>query len=109
MTGKRKRKESSVTGIFRRDLNGFDPSASKWIDPESVAKSVGIDEDHVVKAKLTLEVVEEPCELCGKLATGDQICQKCGKLVCDDCAKAVGNKRFCPECFVEVKKLSKLL
>lgn len=109
MAGKRKRKESSATGILRRDLNGFDPSTSKWIDPENVARGVGIDEDHVVKARLTLEVVEEPCELCGKRAFGDQICQKCGKVLCDGCARTVGNKRYCPACFVEVKKLSKLL
>lgn len=49
------------------------------------------------------------CEFRGKLATCDEVCQKCGKVLCDDCAKAYGNKRYCPECYREVKKLSKLL
>jgi formylmethanofuran dehydrogenase subunit E len=79
------------------------------VDPAYLAESIGIDENHTVKAKITLEVVEEPCGLCGELATGDQICQKCGKLVCDKCAKTDSSGRYCPKCFGEIRSLSKLI
>lgn len=108
MKGKKK-KEVSITGIFRHDLAGIDVYTSKWVDPDYLAKSIGIDKNHMVKAKITLEVVEEPCEFCGKSTTGEKICQKCGKLVCDKCAKIDHKGRYCPICFDKIKSLSKLM
>jgi hypothetical protein len=87
---------------------GVDADTSKLVDPAYLAESIGIDENHTVKAKITLEVVEEPCEVCGKLATGDQICQICGKLVCDKCARIDSRGRCCPKCFGRMESLSKL-
>jgi hypothetical protein len=101
LAGKRKRKGVSGSGVFRRGLDGG--------GSESVVGDVEVDVDHVVKARLRVDVVEMPCELCGKPAMGDQVCQECGIVVCDDCVGMVGDKRYCPACFVEVKKLSKLL
>jgi len=106
---KKESSKISVTGIFRHDLAGVDVCTAKWVDPAYLAKSIGIDENHTVKAKITLEIVKEPCELCGSFATGDQICQNCGKLVCDKCAKTDSAKRYCPTCFAKMKSLSKLL
>jgi len=98
-----------VTGIFRLGLMGVEACTSRLLDPAHLAESIGIDEDHAVKAKITLEVVEEPCELCGEPSTGHQICQKCGKLVCDKCAKTYSKGRYCPKCFDEMRSLSKLI
>jgi len=106
----RKKKSSvCITGIFRQGLVGVDIHTSRCVDPAHLAKSIGIDENHIVKAKITLEIVEEPCEICGELATGDQICQKCGKPVCDKCAKTDSGGRYCPKCFDELQSLSKLI
>lgn len=106
---RKKSSKACIIGIFRHDLVGVDVCTSKVVDPACLAKSIGIDENHSVKAKITLEIVEEPCELCGKLATGDQICQECGKLVCDQCAKTDSTKRYCPACFAKMKSLLKLV
>ncbi len=89
----------SVIGIFKSDLTGVNVQTYELIDIAFLARSIGIQENRKVKAKLTLEVVEEPCELCEKPATGDQLCQKCGKIVCDECAKADPTGRYCPACF----------
>jgi hypothetical protein len=106
---KKKKSQVSVTGIFRHGLVGVDSGTSRLIDPVYLAQSIGIDENNIVKAKITLEVVEEPCELCGEPATGDQICQKCGKLVCDKCAIRDSKGRYCPTCFDRIESLSKLV
>jgi hypothetical protein len=106
---KKKKNHVSITGIFRCGLVGVDSDTSRLVDPVYLAQSIGIDENNVVKARITLEVVEEPCEICGKLATGDQICQKCGKLVCDKCAKKDSKGRYCPACFDRIESLSKLV
>jgi len=98
-----------VTGIFKPGLVGVDTHTSKLVDPARLAESIGIEENHAVKAKITLEVVEGPCELCGEPATGHQICQKCGKLVCDKCANRYSSERYCPKCFREIQSLSKLI
>lgn len=90
-----------MTGVFRRGLDG--------VDSAGLVEGVEVDVDRVVKARLRLDVVEKPCEVCGKPATCDQVCQECGRVVCDDCVGMVGDRRYCPACFVEVKKLSKLL
>jgi hypothetical protein len=101
--------EFSVTGIFRHDLSGIDLSTSKRVDSFALARGIGIDEKHTVKAKITIEVVKEPCEFCRTPATGYQICQKCGKAVCDKCAKTDSGERYCPTCFDQMKSLSKLV
>ena len=67
-----------VTGIFRVGFVGVNTDNSKLTDPVQLAKSIGIDENNAVKAKITIEVMEEPCAFCGKLITGDHKCQKCG-------------------------------
>jgi hypothetical protein len=106
---KSKKSPVCITGIFRVGLVGVNTDNSKLVDPAQLAKSIGIDENHMVKAKITIEVVEEPCELCGEPATGDQICQKCGKPVCDKCARTDSKGRYCPKCSDELQSLSKLI
>jgi len=105
----KKKSQVCVTGIFKLGLVGLDAHTSKLVNPAQLAESIGIEENHAVKAKITLEIVEGPCEFCGELATGHQICQKCGKLVCDKCAKNDSNGRYCPKCFREMQSLSKLI
>jgi hypothetical protein len=105
----KKKSQVCVTGIFKAGLVGVDTHTSKLVDPARLAESIGIEENHAVKAKITLEVVEGPCELCGEPATGHQICQKCGKLVCDKCAKKDSSGRYCPKCLREIQLLSKLV
>jgi formylmethanofuran dehydrogenase subunit E len=99
----------SVIGIFRPGLVGIDTYTSKSIDPFQLAESIGIKENHPVKAKITIEVVEGPCEQCGDPATGHQTCNKCGKLVCDKCAKTNAGRRYCQKCFAQIQSLSKLI
>jgi hypothetical protein len=98
-----KRNKVTVTGIFRHDLSGIDLLTSKWVDPNHMAKDVGIDENHTVRARITVEVIEGQCELCGTPATGYQTCQRCGILVCDKCAKTYLARRYCPTCFDKTK------
>ena len=105
----KKKCQVSVIGIFRPGLVGTDTHTSELIDPVQLAESIGINENHPVKAKITIEVVEGPCEQCGELATGHQICQKCGKLVCDKCAKTDSDGRYCQKCFAQIQSLSKLI
>ncbi len=101
---KEKKRKISAIGIFTRNLLVIDDQTLEWIDAKDfcladLAKLVGIDENNRVKIKVTLEVVEEPCELCGKLTTGDKLCIKCGKVICDECAKIDATGRYCPICF----------
>lgn len=101
---KEKKKKISAIGIFSRNLLVIDDQTLEWIDAKDfcladLAKLIGIDENRGVKIKVTLEVVEEPCELCGKLTTGDKLCIKCGKVICDGCAKMDATGRYCPICF----------
>lgn len=98
-----KKNKVTVTGTFRHDLTGVDLYTSKWVEPSYLANNVGIDENHTVRVRITLEVIEEPCELCGKPATGYQICQRCGMLVCDKCARKDLTRRYCPTCFDRIK------
>jgi len=104
-----KKNRVSITGIFRTGLVGVDEETCKSVDPAYLAKSIGIDECHTVKARITLEVVVEPCAVCGEPATGAQICRKCEKPVCDKCAKTDSSGRYCPKCFKELQSLSKLI
>jgi len=101
---KEKKKKISAIGIFTHNLLVIDDHAIEWIDAKDfcladLAKLIGIHENNQVKITITLEVVEEPCELCGKLTTGDKLCIKCGKVICDKCAKIDPTGRYCPTCF----------
>lgn len=110
---KEKNKKISAIGIFSRNLIVIDDQTLEWIDAKDfcladLAKLIGIDENNQVKIKVTLEVVEEPCELCGKLTTGDKLCIKCGKVICDECAKIDATGRYCPICFDLEKQFQNL-
>jgi len=112
MLNEKKRKISAI-GIFMRNMMVIDDHTLEWIDAKDfrladLAKLIGINEDHNVKAKITLEVVEESCELCGKLTAGDKICQQCGKMICDKCAKIDASGRYCPTCFDRKKSFQDL-
>jgi formylmethanofuran dehydrogenase subunit E len=102
---KEKKKKISATGIFSCNIMVIDDTTLQWIDAKEfnladLAKAIGIDHEHKAKATITIEIVEQPCELCGKITTGDKICENCGKLVCDGCAKTDSNgNRYCPICF----------
>jgi len=102
---KQKDKKCCVLGVLTYNTMVVNNSAIEWIDGKdfslaSVAKLLGLNENKNVKAKITLEVAEEPCELCGKATTGDKICQNCGKMICDECAKTdTTGDRYCPVCY----------
>jgi formylmethanofuran dehydrogenase subunit E len=105
------RKSNRITaiGILTYNTIMINDEAIEWIDAKefslaTLAQALGIYANHKVKAKITIEVVEEPCELCGKPTTGDKICEKCGKIVCDNCAKTDLEDRYCPFCFNLVKQ-----
>lgn len=103
MATQKKRKISS-TGILTYNAIVINNDSIEWIDLKetsiaALAKAIGIDSEHEAKVNITIEIVEQPCEQCGKLATGDQICQNCGKIICDDCAIIDARGRYCPICF----------
>jgi hypothetical protein len=102
---KQKNKKYCVLGVLTYNMILIDNSAIEWIDGKdfslaSLAKLFGLNENKNIKAKITLEVAEEPCELCGRVTTGDKICQRCGKMICDECARTdkIGD-RYCPICY----------
>ena len=110
---KDKNKKISAIGIFTCNLMIINDHTIEWIDAKDfcladLAKLIGIDENNQVKIKVTLEVVEEPCELCGKLTTGDRLCIKCGKVICDECAKTDATGRYYPTCYNLKKQPIKL-
>jgi len=101
---KDKKNKISATGILSYNIIKIDDNIIEWLDADdfslaALGKLIGIGEDHKVKTKITLEIVQEPCELCGKLTTGDKLCDKCRKMICDDCAKTDPTGRYCPTCF----------
>jgi formylmethanofuran dehydrogenase subunit E len=103
-----KNKKISATGILTSNVIMIDEQEIEWIDFRetslaALAKVIGIDPEHKSKVNITIEIVEQPCEQCGKPATGDQICQTCGKLVCDECARTDATGRYCPVCY-DIKK-----
>jgi hypothetical protein len=104
-----KGRKISAIGIFTYNMMTIDNQAVEWIDAKDfnladLARIIGIDWDHNVKARVTLEVVTEPCEICGKLTTGDRVCDECGKMICDECAKTYQEFRYCPVC-LDLKKM----
>jgi hypothetical protein len=99
-----KKQKISATGILTCNIITINDSTIEWLDAKdfnlaSLAKTIGIDVNHKAKATITIEIVEQPCELCGKLTTGDKLCERCGNLVCDRCAKIDPTGRYCPICF----------
>jgi len=64
-----------------------------------LAKLIGVHEERKVKAKITLEVVEERCKLCGEFTTGDRLCDGCAEPICDKCAKTDATGRYCQICY----------
>lgn len=101
---KDKKKKISATVILGCNIITINDTTIEWLDAKELnladlAKAIGIDVDYKAKATVTIEVVEQPCELCGKLTTEDKLCEQCGKLLCDGCAKTDPPGRYCPICF----------
>jgi len=104
-----KNRRISAVGTFTQNVMTIDDETIEWIDSKEfnladLARIVGIDSDHNVRIKITLEVVTEPCEICGKPITGDKVCSHCGKMICDECAKNDLGDRYCPICH-DLRKL----
>jgi hypothetical protein len=98
-----KKKKISATGIFTCNIIVINGDTVEWLEAEdfnlpALVKSMGIDQEHKVRATINLELVEEPCIMCGKPTTGDKICQNCGKPICDECAETDNPERYCPVC-----------
>ena len=100
-----KKKKISATGIFTCNIITINDHTIEWLESKdfnliALAHGIGINHDHKVKATITIELVEEPCMICGKPTSGDKICQNCGKPICDECAKTEAPERYCPICQV---------
>jgi hypothetical protein len=107
---KNKQRKISAVGILSCNLITIDDCAIEWLDAKefdlaSLAKILGIDNEHKAKARITIEIAEEPCELCGKPTTGNNLCAQCGKLICDKCAETDATGRYCPIC-ADLRKLT---
>jgi len=75
----------------------------------SLAKTLGLTPDNPVRLKITLEMVDERCEFCGKVTTSYRLYDKCFATVCDNCAKRdAGGRRLCPTC-AELEKQAQTL
>jgi formylmethanofuran dehydrogenase subunit E len=99
-----KKRKISATAILSCNMVSINDSVIEWLDAKDfnladLAKTIGIDNEHKAKATVTIEIVEQPCELCGELTSGDKLCNQCGKLICDACAKTDATGRYCPICF----------
>lgn len=100
-----KKKKIAATGILTSNLIVMNEHTIEWLQATdfnlmALANGVGINHEHKVKATITIELVEEPCMICGKPTAGDKICQNCGKPICDECAKTEEPERYCPVCQV---------
>ncbi|MCL6578963.1 MAG: hypothetical protein K6T73_06195 [Candidatus Bathyarchaeota archaeon] len=101
---KDKKQKITATGTLTYNIFKVNDDMIEWLDAQdfslaALGKLIGIDGDNKVKVRVTLEVVQEPCELCGKLTTGDKLCSKCNRIICDECAKTDPTGRYCPTCF----------
>jgi hypothetical protein len=97
------KKKIVATGILTCNVIVINDHTIEWLEAKdfnlaALAYGVGINREHKVKATITIELVEEPCMICGKPTTGDKICQNCGKPICDECAKTENPERYCPIC-----------
>lgn len=100
-----RKKRIQATGVLNLSIVGVNDHMIEWLnaldfDIPAMAKGIGIDHNHKVKATLSIELVEEPCTICGKPINGDKICQNCGKPICDACAETENLERYCPICKV---------
>jgi len=101
-------RKGPVTAILTLTYNVtiIDDDAHEWINAKehnltSLAKILGLDENHPIRAKITLELSEEPCTVCSQPTTGDKICANCSKPVCDEHAKTdTTGTRYCPICYL---------
>jgi len=103
MLRERGRKISAI-GTFTRNVIMIDDLAVEWIDakefnPADLAKLVGLDEEHKIRAKITFEVIDDQCRVCGKPTPGDKLCDTCGEPICDTCAINDATGRYCPTCY----------
>jgi len=109
MLRERNRKISAI-GTFMRNTIMIDDLAIEWIDakefnPADLAKIIGLDEEHRIRAKITLEVVEDRCRVCGEPAAGDRLCDICGEPICDACAITDATGRYCHICYDAKKQI----
>lgn len=100
-----KKMRIQATGILTLNVILVNNNSLEWLDAvdfnlPALAKGIGIDHGHKIKATITIDLVEEPCIICGNLTNGDKICQNCGKPICDVCAKTEELERYCPICQV---------
>ena len=105
-----KGKKISAIGTFMRNTIMIDDLAIEWIDakefnPADLAKIIGLDEEHRIRAKITLEVVEDQCRLCTKPAAGDKLCDICSEPICDTCAITDATGRYCNICYDAKKQM----
>jgi formylmethanofuran dehydrogenase subunit E len=110
MLKERTRKISAI-GTFVRNTIMIDDMAVEWIDakefnPADLAKLIGLDEEHRIKAKITFEVIEDQCRLCSEPTSGDKLCDICGEPICDTCAITDATGRYCPTCHRSKKQLN---
>jgi len=99
-----KKRKISATGILTCNTIILNDFTIEWLDAKDfnladLAKAIGIDANHKAKAIVTIEVVQQPCEVCGKLTTGDRLCDRCSRSICNECAKTDPTGRYCPICF----------
>jgi len=100
----KKNQKISAIGTLHYNIIKIDDEVIEWLDAKefslaALGKIIGVDEEHEVKARITFEIVQEPCEICGKITTGDKLCDECAKIICDKCAKTNAAGRYCPTCF----------
>jgi hypothetical protein len=94
----------SSTGVMQINMISINDTVIEWLDADTfhladLANAIGIDRDHQAKAKVTIEIVKGPCEVCGKnITTGDKLCDKCGKMICTECAKTDLTGTYCSKC-----------
>lgn len=104
-----RRRMVSSTGVMQINMISIDDTVIEWLDADTfhladLAKAIGIDGEHDAKATVTIEIVRGPCEICGKLATGDRLCDKCGKMICTKCAHTDLTGTYCSTCRDEKSK-----
>jgi len=96
--------KAEATGVLRYNLMVIDDTTREWIDSPDftfakLAREIGVGMNRNVKAKVTLELVLEPCLFCGAPTTGDHLCEECQIILCEKCAKTHQGKRLCPKCY----------
>jgi hypothetical protein len=93
-----------TTGILRYNIICVNDKIIEFVDLKGanlaeLAKEIGVDINHNVKAKISMEVVLEQCLFCGRITAGTDLCEECNEIVCNDCAKNYKQMRLCPLCY----------